>query len=404
MHAQKVYQVSELTREIKLQLEGAFPTLWVEGEISGYRRHTSGHHYFTLKDKSSQLPAVMWRGRASSLSFRPTDGMKVLAWGSVTVYEAGGRYQLDVLVLRPAGVGELQIAFEALKARLAEEGLFDEARKRRLPAFPQRVGIVTSPTGAAIEDMRKVAAERWPLAELVLAPARVQGEGSAAEIASGIADLNKYGRVDVIVVGRGGGSLEDLWAFNEEMVARAIFRSRIPVVSAVGHEIDFTIADFVADVRAATPSAAMEIVLPNRDEIATRLATMRKSLDRHIDRRIAEAKAGLDALATHWALRRPAEIVRGHRQRLDELEMRLQNAADRLAKTTRQKLAHLQDLLRAHHPAAVLARGYAIVRRDDGSILRDARVARVDETLHVRLSRGEVDATVKTIKPSRDSG
>ena len=403
LHAQKVYQVSELTREIKGLLEESFPVLWVEGEISGYKRHSSGHHYFTLKDSLSQLSAVMWRGRAAALNFTPVDGMKVLAWGSLSVYEAGGRYQLDVLLLRPAGLGELQIAFEALKARLAAEGLFDTARKRPLPPFPKRIGIVTSPDGAALQDMRTVAAKRWPVAVLVLAGARVQGEGAASEIAAAIKDLNAYGKVDVIVVGRGGGSLEDLWAFNEEIVARAIFASKIPVVSAIGHEVDFTISDFVADVRAPTPSAAMEIILPDREEVAAQLVAFRQRLTRRVHESLSVAKSCLTALATHWALRRPVDLVRGHRQRLDELETRLQSASYRVTQAARQKLAHIQDLLRAHHPDVVLARGFSIVTRPDGSILRDASATHIDEILHIRLRRGALDAGVKTIQPSVDS-
>jgi exodeoxyribonuclease VII large subunit len=403
LHAQKVYQVSELTREIKGLLEESFPVLWVEGEISGYKRHSSGHHYFTLKDSLSQLSAVMWRGRAATLTFTPADGMKVLAWGSLSVYEAGGRYQLDVLLLRPAGLGELQIAFEALKARLAAEGLFDSARKKPLPPFPKRIGIVTSADGAALQDMRTVAAKRWPIAQLVLASARVQGEGAASEIAAAIKDLNAYGKVDIIVIGRGGGSLEDLWAFNEEIVARAIFTSKIPVVSAVGHEVDFTISDFVADLRAPTPSAAMEIILPDREEIAAQLLALRQRLARRIHESFSTAKSSLAALATHWALRRPVDLVHGHRQRLDELNMRLQTGATRLTQAARQKLTHIQEILRAHHPDVVLARGFSIVTQPDGSILRDARATHIDETLHIRLRRGELDAGVKAVQPSLDS-
>jgi exodeoxyribonuclease VII large subunit len=403
LHAQKVYQVSELTREIKGLLEESFPVLWVEGEISGYKRHSSGHHYFTLKDSLSQLSAVMWRGRAAALTFAPADGMKVLAWGSLSVYEAGGRYQLDVLLLRPAGLGELQIAFEALKARLAAEGLFDSARKKPLPPFPKRIGIVTSADGAALQDMRTVAAKRWPIAQLVLASARVQGEGAASEIAAAIKDLNAYGKVDIIVIGRGGGSLEDLWAFNEEIVARAIFTSKIPVVSAVGHEVDFTISDFVADLRAPTPSAAMEIILPDREEIAAQLLALRQRLARRIHESFSTAKSSLAALATHWALRRPVDLVHGHRQRLDELNMRLQTGATRLTQAARQKLTHIQEILRAHHPDVVLARGFSIVTQPDGSILRDARATHIDETLHIRLRRGELDAGVKAVQPSLDS-
>ncbi len=258
----QVLSVSDITRQIKNSLELRFPRVWIQGEISNFKRHTSGHLYFTLKDEGAQISATMWRSRAGTLLFGPEDGMKVIARGGITVYPPRGSYQIDVDQLTPLGVGELQIAFERLKQKLVAEGLFDEGRKRPLPELPSRIGIITSETGAALHDIRTVLNRRFPAIEVLLIPVRVQGPGAAEEIASAVKDMNRYGKIDVMIVGRGGGSLEDLWAFNEEIVARAIYASEIPVVSAVGHEIDFTIADFVADLRAPTPSAAAEMVVP----------------------------------------------------------------------------------------------------------------------------------------------
>ncbi len=264
---QNIFSVTDLTRKIKGTLEEGFSRIAVQGELSNFKHHSSGHLYFTLKDEHAQIQCVMWRSRVPALSVTPQDGMKMIARGNVTVYEVRGNYQLDVASLQLLGAGELQIAFERLKQKLAAEGLFDQDHKKPLPQFPQRIGIVTSPTGAAIQDIINIINRRFPSTELILCPVKVQGIGAAEEIASAIDDFNNFGAVDVILVGRGGGSLEDLWAFNEEIVARSIYHSSIPVVSAVGHEIDFTIADFVADLRAPTPSAAAELIVPDRREI-----------------------------------------------------------------------------------------------------------------------------------------
>ncbi|RMD96216.1 MAG: exodeoxyribonuclease VII large subunit, partial [Calditrichaeota bacterium] len=293
---EKYYTVSELTREIKILLETRIPEVWVEGEISNFTHHSSGHMYFLLKDEHAQISCVMWRSRNNTLFFTPQDGMKIIVRGRITVYEKRGNYQLEVLQLHPAGVGELQLAFEQLKNRLRKEGLFDPAHKKPIPPYPERIGIVTSPTGAAIRDMIHILQRRFPPVEIILNPVRVQGEGAAVEIAQAIDQFNRYGQVDVLIVGRGGGSLEDLWAFNEEIVARAIFRSQIPVISAVGHEVDFSISDFVADLRAPTPSAAAELVVRNREEI---LAHLQKDLQK----------------MTNGML----ELIRTHRKRLQHI-------------------------------------------------------------------------------------
>src|ERR1041384_4171807 len=262
-----ILSVSELTRRIKGTLERGFTSVAVEGELSNFKHHSSGHFYFTIKDENAQIQGVMWRSRALTLAFTPQDGMKIIARGRVTVYEIRGVYQIDVADLRPLGTGELQLAFERLKQKLAALGYFETRRKKPIPRFPSRIGLVTSPTGAAIRDIVNIVSRRWPLSELILFPVSVQGAGAAAEIAGAVREFNSLKKVDVMIVGREGGSLEDLWAFNEEVVADAIFHSAIPVISAVGHEIDFTISDFVADLRAPTPSAAAELVVPNRAEM-----------------------------------------------------------------------------------------------------------------------------------------
>src|SRR5204863_4564033 len=275
-----VLTVSALTEKLRQVLEEKFPMVWVEGEISNFKVYGSGHAYFTLKDSGAQVRAVLFRNRMRRIRFEPGDGLHVLAMGSVEVYPQRGEYQLVVELLEPRGLGALQLAFEQLKARLAAEGLFDEGRKRALPRFPRKIGIVTSPSGAAIRDMLRVIGRRFGELHIVLAPCRVQGDGAAEEIARGIRDLNALGDVDVLIVGRGGGSLEDLWAFNEEVVARAIAGSKVPVISAVGHEVDVTIADFVADLRAPTPSAAAELVVREKQTIVETIADLHHRLRR----------------------------------------------------------------------------------------------------------------------------
>jgi exodeoxyribonuclease VII large subunit len=316
---QKVLSVSDITRQIKFSLEQRFPRVWIQGEISNFKRHTSGHLYFTLKDEGAQISATMWRSRAGTLLFSPEDGMKVIARGGITVYPPRGSYQIDVEQLTPVGIGELQVAFERLKKKLAGEGLFEESRKRPLPRYPERIGIITSETGAALQDMRTVLNRRYPAVEVVLLPVRVQGVGASEEIADALADMNRYGEVDLIIVGRGGGSLEDLWAFNEEVVARAIAASRIPVVSAVGHEIDFTIADFVADVRAPTPSAAAEIAVPDRSELLELIRNYEYTMRSAVLQTTSTFQDRVQGLVSSYAFNRPKDMVREFVQRVDEV-------------------------------------------------------------------------------------
>ncbi len=395
-----IYTVSELTREIKLLLETTIPVVWVEGEISNFKLHSSGHMYFSLKDENAQIAAVMWRGRNMGLRFIPEDGMKVLVQGRVTVYEKRGNYQLDVVRLLPAGVGELQLAFEQLKNRLRQEGLFAEERKRPIPRYPERVGIVTSATGAALQDIVNIARRRLPGIELILRPSLVQGEGAAEDIAKAIAELNEYGQVDVIIVGRGGGSLEDLWAFNEEVVARAIFASRIPVVSAVGHEVDFTIADFVADLRAPTPSAAAELVVPDRQQLQQTLQSHVARAYQALNRQLKTARERLNAVRASYGFRRPEDIVHQHQQRLDDVTRMLVAAAAHLLELARQRHEGLVRRLATLGPEAVMARGYSICfRADNGEVVRTAGQVAPGEAVGVQLAHGRLATTVNEVAP-----
>lgn len=390
--------VSEVTREIKRLFRERFEPLWIEGEVSGYKQHGSGHHYFTLKDATAQLSCAMWRAYTKGLRFVPRDGMLVQAFGQLEVYEPQGKYQLIVYELRLSGEGELQRAFEELKRKLEREGLFEYARKRPLPAFPNRVGLVTSGTGAALQDMKTVAARRWPLTELVLRPTRVQGKGAAEDIAAAIREFSNEGKVDIIVAARGGGSLEDLWGFNEEIVARAIFESKVPVVSAVGHEIDFTIADFVADLRAPTPSAAMEIILPDGPAIARTLISLERRLARMTVDRVAMLKQQLHALSSHWALRQPLALAHTAAQQLDDLTERLHDGASGVHAQANERLSRISELLNAVSPKRILNRGYAIVTGPNGAALRSPDEVKAGDLLAIELAEGNLKArTIPTV-------
>jgi exodeoxyribonuclease VII large subunit len=368
-----LYTVSGLTAQIKAVLEGDFGEVGLTGEVSNLARPRSGHVYFSLKDDSAQIRAVLWKADARRVVFELEDGLAVRAWGGLTVYEPRGEYQVIVRKLEPVGIGPLELAFRQVVQRLAAEGLFDPGRKRPLPRFPRRIVVVSSPTGAAVRDFLKVAGRRWPLAEVLLAPSRVQGEGAAAEIAEAIALANRVPGADFLVVARGGGSLEDLWAFNEEIVARAIFGSALPVVSAVGHEIDTTVADLVADVRAPTPSAAGEMCVPDVAEIAAGLDGLRDRMARALTARVRDARAGLDRLADR-ALRALAT----------DLDRR------------RRDLARLAAQLEALSPLGVLARGYSLTQRlEDGAVVRSPADAPAGTRLRTRLAGGEVVSRVE---------
>ncbi|HYG59426.1 MAG TPA: exodeoxyribonuclease VII large subunit [Symbiobacteriaceae bacterium] len=390
--------VRELTFYIKqlIDRDEILQHVWVRGEISNFKWHTSGHIYFTLKDDVSQVKCVMFRSAAQRLKFKPDSGMQVIIGGNVTVYERDGAYQLYCNAMEPAGVGALHLQFEQLKKRLAAEGLFDEALKRPLPMLPRRVGLVTAPTGAAVRDMITVSRRRFPGVRLLLAPAMVQGEEAPASLIKALRLLSRQPEVDVIIIGRGGGSLEDLWAFNDEGLARAIRACPVPVVSAVGHETDFTIADFAADLRAPTPSAAAEIVVPSRLELQGLVDGLRLRMISITRRLIERKRLKLKALAERPVLQRPQGRLLQDRQRLDDLVRRLGFAGGRRVERSRQRLATLVGRLDALSPLAVLSRGYAIARDEEGRVIKESTAVQSGDAVSVMLHRGELRCRVES--------
>lgn len=414
--------VSEAARRIKTALETRVGSIRIHGEISNFRQPQSGHWYFTLKDAEAQINAVMFRRDQAGVAFRPADGAQVIVQGAVTLYEKDGRCQIILRLMEAAGRGSLQARFEALKARLLKEGLFEASRKRPLPLLPRRVGLVTSPTGAAIRDILSVIARRFPNLHLVLVPVRVQGEGAATEIAAAIDLLNTRGGYDVLIVGRGGGSLEDLWAFNEEPVARAIARSAIPIISAVGHEIDFTIADFVADVRAPTPSAAAELLVGRKDEFEARIRALDERLRRILAHGLTDARHRLKRASGSWVFREPAHALTRQRQRIetlrtraahalerrardaqqqvDELAVRMRHGATLRRQTLEQRLARLAAQLKTLSPLGVLERGYSITQTADGRLVTNCRQVEPGETLRTRVHDGALLSTISVIEPA----
>jgi len=362
----KVLSVSGLTRDIKEVLESIFETVYVEGEISDLKQPASGHIYFSLKDEFAQVKCVFFRNSAVKLKFALKDGMRVVLSGKVGVYEKQGQYQLYVNTVEPKGKGALQLAFEQLKEKLAKEGLFDESRKRSLPFLPGTIGVITSPTGAVIQDILHVLERRFPEFHLIVNPVRVQGEGAKEEIVQAIEEFNALGNVDVIILARGGGSLEDLWCFNEEAVGRAIYNSKTPVISAIGHETDYTIADFVADRRAPTPSAAAEIVMPSRHELNEKLGNLLRHLRQSL-----------------------LDIVPQHSQRVDDLAEQLARGMSQLLKTEEARLAGLLDQLNALSPLSVLKRGYSITSLwDTDKVISSSQAVKKGDRVKTRLSQG----------------
>ena len=436
----RVWTPRELMSAVRTAVEREYGDVWVEGEISNFRPAESGHLYFTLKDEGAQLRVVMFRTQARLLRFRPENGMHALARGRVTVYESRGELQLSAEYLEPKGAGALQVAFEQLKAKLQAEGLFEAARKKPLPAYPQRIGVVTSPRGAAIQDMINILRRRHAGVSLLIYPAQVQGEAAATETAAGIKFFNRARSVDVIVVARGGGSLEDLAAYNHEGLARVIAASEIPVVSAIGHETDFTIADFVADLRAPTPSAAAEVVTQPRQVIEENIFGLRQRMARAARYQLMLAERRLRELAQHGAMQRMREVIGRRQQQVDELSFRLRRAAEAAAERRRQRLemaaarlrhfdlrrqlaamrreleARLGALAAAVHsgvlrretrwqradarlrelsPAKILERGYSLVFDAAGKLVKDAAQVKAGDEISARLARGEIRATVK---------
>ena len=379
--------VSELNDLIKGSLESHLDTVWVQGEISNFRVPPSGHYYFTLKDDRSQICAVMFRRQGINLRFTPENGMAVLCFGKVSVYAVRGDLQLYVEEIEPQGQGALYVAFEQLKKKLLAEGLFSTDRKKPLPFLPRVIGIVTSDAGAALRDMLRIIDDRYPDRHVIIRPVKVQGDGAAREIARGIYDLNRLA-VNVIIVGRGGGSLEDLWAFNEEVVARAIFASHVPVVSAVGHEVDFTIADFVADSRAPTPTAAAEMVLPRKRDLREQVEVLELQLRRSMDLTIESAKENFRRLLKRLA--DPGRKVRDHQQRLDELSIDLLRRFQERLRQSKNHLSECASRLNALSPLAVLDRGYAIAHKlPEEQIVKKAETLTVGDLIRITFSEGK---------------
>ena len=417
----KVLTVTELTRGIRGALETKFRAVWVQGEISNYKLHPSGHQYFTLKDQRTQIGCVIWRDTIAPPRKPVVDGSQVQVYGTVTVFEARGQYQLNVQILQPRGVGLLQAKFEVLKRKLEAEGLFAAERKRPLPKFPRRIGIVTSPTGAAIRDMVNVLRRRAPWLQILINPVRVQGTGAAQEIAVAIRELalpnEVFAPLDLIVVTRGGGSIEDLWEFNEEIVARAIFHSAVPIVSAVGHEIDFTISDFVADLRAPTPSAAAELIVPDTIDLQRRIDGCTRALSRQLLSRAREAQQRLDhardalqrclahkldgykrnlAHVTHaLQARSPARELMVRRNRFTDLHRRLVASPARLLENARHRFERIEGILRVLGPDATLRRGYSITMNEHGKVVRTIAAVRPKMKIRTRVSDGEFSSEIQ---------
>lgn len=392
----RIYSVGEVNLLIKDLLDGdpRLGGISVRGELSNYKMYPSGHHYFTVKDGEATLKAVMFRREASHLRFRPENGMKVVARGRISVYPRDGAYQLYALELSPDGVGDLHVAYEQLKEKLLKEGLFDQAHKKPLPAYPQRIAVITSSAGAAVRDIIRVATKRYPLAKLIVMPVRVQGVEAPAEIVSALRYANRHRVADLIITGRGGGSIEDLWAFNDERVARAIYDSEIPVISAVGHEPDVTIADFVADLRAATPSNGAELAVPDQEELSAAIEAYRRRMAGAVKAQVGSERLRLRRLRERRVLMSPGAYLDDRRMALDHAGQRLRSSAEAALRLKRTKLAALAASLDAMSPLKVLARGYAIVQKQDGSLLRKKADTREGDLLRLQLSDGNVDCRV----------
>ncbi len=408
MKEKNIYTVTRLTRDIRIVLEDTFNKVWVEGEVSNFIVASSGHTYFSIKDKNSVLNCVMFKNASVQSSFEIENGMRLICLGRISVYDKRGQYQLYVESVEPVGKGSLQVAFEQLKTKLDSEGLFDEKNKKPIPGVPVRVGVVTSPTGAAIRDILKVLRRRFNNVEVLLRPVKVQGPGSKEQISSAINELNEYNRylkknkkkehpVDVIIAGRGGGSLEDLWGFNEEIVARAIADSEIPVVSAVGHETDFTIADFTADVRAATPSAAAEIVVPVKKDVVSKIEAYRQRLYGGVKTKIERFKGIVETCAGSYALREPVNVLLRIGQRIDDLMVSARSSIEHSLEIKQRDMASVAGKLNMLSPLAVLERGYSITMKDDSAV-RSVKQVEVRDLIVTKFSDGSVVSKIEKIK------
>lgn len=392
-----VLTVSQVNFFLKSLIEGdgRLSHITVCGEISNFTDHyRSGHLYFSLKDEKSVLKAVMFASAACRLKFRPQDGMKVIVRGRVSVYEPTGQYQMYVEDMQPEGIGALSLAFEQLKERLAAEGLFEREHKKAIPAYPEKIGVVTSPTGAAVRDILQITARRWPLAQIVLAPVLVQGSQAPGQIVAALREMDRQRACDVIILGRGGGSMEDLWAFNDESVARAVYACSLPVVSAVGHETDFTICDFVADLRAPTPSAAAELCTPDWREELAQVRSYHRYFQQEAKGLVEYLRQSLDLLVQDSPWGQPAGFLAGHRAEVQGLELRLEQAFRRRVAEEQKRLAVLSGALDALSPLKVLSRGYAVVQGQDGTLLKQAKTVQPGERVQIRLAEGCLSAEI----------
>lgn len=400
MPQQNVLSITQINEYIRAKMDAdtVLSGVAVTGEISNYKLYPSGHHYFTLKDDGASLKCVMFRGNAMRLRFRPENGMKIIAMGKISVYPRDGAYQLYCTTLALDGVGDLHAAFEQLKARLSAQGLFDPAHKKPLPQYPGTIGIITSEAGAAVHDMLRILKKRYPLTKVRLLPVRVQGAEAPAEIAAAINYANYYHLADLLIVGRGGGSIEDLWAFNDEAVAHAIYRSEIPVISAVGHEPDVTISDYVADLRAATPSNAAELAVPDQEALRQALDSMLSSMETVVLRQLKAARRHLDTLRASSSLQSPTQYIRQKRDALTMIGTRLSSAQQRSVSLKRQQFVSLTAKLDAMSPLKVLSRGYAMVRSEQGSVVRSVMQIATGEQVRITLSDGNLLATVNEAK------
>jgi len=397
---QKIFTVTDLNNRIKdlFELDPMLQNVCVRGELSNYKIYPSGHHYFTMKDAESSIRCVMFKGSAIKLRFKPESGMSVTVFGRVSVYPRDGAYQLYCVDMRPDGMGDLHVAFEQLKAKLAAQGLFDPAHKKPIPRYPGVIGIVTSSAGAALHDMLRILRKRYPLTQVRLLPVRVQGAEAPAEIAGAIRYANHYRLADLLIVGRGGGSIEDLWAFNDELVAHAIFDSQIPIISAVGHEPDVTISDYVADLRAATPSNAAELAVPDQDALRQGLDAHSAAMAAALSRQLKSARQHLKILSSSPALCSPTGYLERRRKDLSALQERLTAAEIRLIDRKKQGYIGLTAKLDAMSPLKVLTRGYAMARKDDGTVLRSVRQVAAGDALRLSLADGSISAVVTHIE------
>ena len=402
--SQKVFSVREITKLIKDTLEGNFPNLWIQGEISNLKRANTGHVYFTLKDEFSQISAVMFRTQAMRYCGEDiTNGVQIRVYGNISVYEKSGNYQIIASKIEKMGIGELQLKFLQLKEKLFKMGWFDPARKKPIPYLPEKIGIVTSREGAAIRDMLNIIYTRWPGMQVTLFPVKVQGPGAREEIALAIQKLNEMNLCDVIIAGRGGGSIEDLWAFNEFIVAEALFNSRIPVISAVGHEVDFTIADFVADLRAETPSAAAVAAVPVKAELQARFADYKKNLEQSLTHKLKLLKDRLEAFKNHYCFKEPLNQIRQFFQRVDELNLQLSRNISLFLQQKNEALKNLSSLLSSFSPYKVMERGYSLTQDAGGNLVHSLTQIKTGDPLYTVFKDGNVLSTVQTLYPKDSS-